>query len=275
MSLLHYVIPIRPLNVEELNSKIAADIAVAFEFRGADTCYYWAPGKSTRGMDITIEANRIEIRNTILSNGFDYTLTNSIAQRILEMTGGVLLNEEGDAVGLPLFDRQTIDNLEQRDCELIKTVLIKSEDIVIYGPVRKVYFGKRVKQMMEQHEGLDLRDAIFDMILKAQWGLPDFGYGNIMEVGNDGKPSIVKLIVPGIDCLVDKYDYIMLHRDPLRPLLVTNEVLNKILPASWTLVDEFTVVAPALDEHEWGMLVKNAEEYDMMDTFLTKQRGEE
>lgn len=269
MSLTHNIIPKRPLDTSKLNSFVSTINNAMFENRGERTYYYWIDGKSTRGFDITIDRDVIKVRNTILSNSYDYELTNKIVQEIEKLTNGVILNEEGEQINvLPLFDNNKIAETEFRDAELIQALSKEHEDIAIYGPIRIVHFGKRLHKVLNLHNGQQLKEEIFNIILNVNYKLPDFEYGNIMQIGNDGEDTkTMKLLTNNTNYIIDKYDYILLNTKKEKPIMITNEILNSMLPSNWTLVDEFTVVAPITDQNEWNKLLENAVKFDLWDNF--------
>ena len=48
-------------------------------------------------------------------------------------------------------------------------------------------------------------------------------------------------------------------------LTLTNYNLNKILPKRWKRMDEFTIVAPILNQLDYNKLCQRAEEFDVFD----------
>ncbi|MCD6063038.1 MAG: hypothetical protein K0R82_949 [Flavipsychrobacter sp.] len=273
MSLVHKITVAEQISLAQLNAAIAESDNITFQYRGDATCYYWVPGKSARGMDITFNLLHIEVRNTVLSNADDYRLANRLVEKIMALTACSITDEDDEPVELPLFDERAIEGRQEADCELLAMLLDAStEDIAVNGPVRNVYFGRRVHAAIRDYTPRQLKDKVFGMINKVQWELPAFGYDEVMEIENgDGNPLLMKVLEPGTGCLIDRYDYLLLDREPGRPLLITNEVLNSMLPATWELVDEFTIIAPVLSSDEWAALVERAAPYDMFDSFL-KQR---
>jgi len=269
MSVIHNILTKKSLDISNLNDFVSTIDNATFEDRGEGVYYYWIEGKSTRGFDITIDGDTIEIRNTILSNKPDYDLTNKVVEKILKLTDGLILDEDEEQVEtLPLFDNDRIIETELRDCEVIQILSKENEDVAIYGPKRKVHFGKRLHDSFKHLSGQELKEKIFDLIIKVNYQIPDFDYGNIMQVGNtEDDKKIMKLLTNKTDCIIDKYDYILLHTSDEKPIMITNEILNKMLPSNWTLVDEFTVVAPMTSEDEWEKLLTTAKQYDQFDTF--------
>jgi hypothetical protein len=270
MSIIHKIVCKRPLDISMLDKFVSTIDGATYENRGEDVLYFWIKEKSNRGFDITFEDGYIEVRNTILSNRHDYDLTNKIVTEILSLTDGIILDEDEEPLSkLPIFDNDRITETEIRDCELIHVLSREKEEITIYGPIRKIYFGKRMYEQLKNYKGKELKNKMFDVILTVNYQIPDFGYGNIMQVGNsDDDKKIMKLLTNEVDYIIDKYDYILLQTTEEQPIMITNEILNSILPSNWTLVDEFTVVAPITNQSEWHKLLGNAKKHDLFESFM-------
>ena len=269
MSVIHNILTKKALDILELNNFVLTIDNATFEDRGEGVYYYWIAGKSTRGFDITINGDIIEVRNTVLSNKSDYDLTNKVVEKIINLTGGLIFDEDEEQIDtLPIFNNDRIIETELEDCEHIKILSKEIEDIAIYGPIRKVHFGKRLYNTFKHLSGQQLKENMFDLIVKVNYQIPNFDYGNIMQVSNSNdNKKIMKLLTNETDCIIDKYDYILLHISDDKPLMITNEILNKFLPSDWTLVDEFTIVAPMTSKDEWDKLINTAKEFDQFDTF--------
>lgn len=273
MSISHYIVAKQPLEITQLNSYVETLKNTKYEYRGEGTNLYWIDGKSTRGVEITIEDDSIEVRNTILSNWHDYELTNKIVMEIVSLTGGVLLNEDQEQVNdLPLYTTDAIAEYETRDCMMVLAFLSNQKDFTIYGPVRSVHFGKKLFKELEALEGEQLKAKVFDIILRVNYQIPNYESGNTMRVGNtEENQKIMKLLTNTEDCIIGKYDNILLYNDEKPPIMITNEILNTMMPSNWTLVDEFTIVAPVTGQDEWEMLLWRAKEYDMFDSFMSNK----
>ena len=269
MSIIHNIVYKRPLDISRLDKSISTIEGATYENRGEDVLYFWIEDKSTRGFDITFENGYIEVRNTILSNKSDYDLTNKIVTEILSLTDGIIIDEEEEPLTkFPIFDTDRISEMEIRDCELIQSLSEKNE-IAIYGPIRKVYFDKRMYEQLKNYKGKKLKDKMFDIILNVNYQTPDFGHGNIMRVGNsDDDKKIMKLLTNEVDYIIDKYDFILLQTTEEQPIIITNEILNSMLPSNWKLVDEFTIVAPITTQSEWNKLLTNAKKQDLFESFM-------
>ncbi len=270
MSIIHNIVYQRPLDISRLDKFISTIEGATYENRGEDVSYFWIESKSTRGFDITFEDGYIEVRNTILSNESDYDLTNKVVTEILSLTDGIIIDEEEEPLSkFPIFDTDRISETEIRDCELIQLLSKEKEKIAIYGPFRKIYFGKRMNKQLKNYKGKKLKDKMFDIILNVNYQIPDFGYGNIMQVGNsDDDKKIMKLLTNEVDYIIDKYDFILLQTTEEQPIMITNEILNSLLPSNWKLVDEFTIVAPITTQSEWNKLLTNAKKQDLFESFM-------
>jgi len=269
MSVIHNIIIKRPLDISRLEKFVSTINGAIYEDRGESVFYFWIDGKSTRGLDITLEQGYIEVRNTVLSNKHDYDLTNKIAAEIVALTDGVILDEDEEQIfNSPIFNNDRITDTEIHDCETIQVLSREHEDIAIYGPVRKVHFGKRLHEQFKGLKDEQLKDKMFDLILTVNYKIPNFEYGNIMQVGNsEDDKKIMKLLTNETDYIIDKYDYILLHTSDEQPIMITNEILNTMLPSNWKLVDEFTIVAPMTDKNEWNELLTNAKKFDLWNEF--------
>lgn len=271
MSINHYIIPKRQFDFSLLNNEVAKIDNVSIDFRGDNTYYYWIDKKSARGLDVTLENAQIEIRNTILSNKYDYMLTNQIVSDILNQTGGTIYDEEeNEIISFPLFDKNRIAELEKNDCKVIHTLSKEHENIEIFGPIRKVHFGKCLFEELKNYQDDSLSKKMFEIIENVNYLLPDFEYGNIMQVGEDEQKKTLKLITNEVDCIISKYDYILLNNpDNEKPIMITNQILNSLLPQKWVLVDEFTIVAPQINKNDWENLLKVAKKHDQFDSFVS------
>jgi hypothetical protein len=193
------------------------------------------------------------------------------------LTDGIVIDEDEEQVlNFPLFDNERISEMEIRDCKTIQLLSKENEDIAIYGPIRIVHFGKETYKQLEELNDEQLRDKMLDLILNVNYRLPSFEYGNIMQVGNsDEDKKIMKLLTNKTDCIIDKYDYILIDKDQdgQMPIMITNAILNTMLPSNWTLVDEFTVVAPMTNESEWNKLLLTAEKYDLTEEFMNNRNA--
>lgn len=274
MSIIHNIIPKNELDINTLANyldNVLEDFAI--EQRGETNFYMWINHKSTRGVDLSFEENNIlEIRNTILSNKHDYILTNKLIETIVHLTDGKILDEDDTKINaFPVFSEERIKTTEINDCKTILLLSKSEQEIAIFGPIRKVHFGPKIynKLKFSMENEKEMVENVFKIILNVQYHIPNYEYGNILQTDNknDEKPAILKLLTNEVDCLIDKYDYIIFNKDN-KIIMITNNDLNSILPKQWNLVDEYTVIAPILPEKEWKTLVTNAEKIDKSESFM-------
>lgn len=267
MSIIHNIQYKRPLDIPKLYQFVSTIDCACYEERGDDVYYFWVDGKSARGMNISLEEDLIEVRNPFLSNKHDYELTNQIVEEILSMTDGMIQNEADEKIsGSPLFEKISISKIEMHDFQIFKTLMKKGEDITMVGPNRLVYFGKRLFKQFNELTEEQGKDKIFDTILHVNYKIPAFDYVGIMQFGNtDEDKKTMSLLTNTTDCIIGKYDYILIYLGgDVRPaIMITNEILNTMLPSNWTLVDEYTVVAPITNPYEWNKLIATAAKHDM------------
>lgn len=272
MSIIHKVKTKNLLDFNRLNQAVEQTIEnVEFEYRGGNTFYYWLDKLSARGVDISIEKkNLIEIRNTVMSNRFDYILTNKIVELIISQADGVIYNENKKRVdNLPLFDDKTIEELELHDSNIL-FIMSNENEMTIFSPKRKVHFGSRLHKELSVLSKENRKNKMYEIIQNCQYNIPEYSYGDILQVGDDESEDkkILKLLTNKVDCLIDKYDRIMLNRDGQNPIMITNQTLNTILPEKWKLYDEYTIAAPELSNEEWELLKDRASTYDIFDDFM-------
>lgn len=100
---------------------------------------------------------------------------------------------------------------------------------------------------------------MLDLIIEVNYRIPDYDYGDIMKMKKSKKDTmILKLLTNRVNCIIDSYDFILLNTSKEEPIVITNDILNAILPSKWELIDEYTIVAPILEQREWVELLDNA-----------------
>ena len=260
MSITHYIKAQEALNLEQLNTLILSISNISYEKRSPESYYYWIDKKSTRGVDITLESNSIEIRNTTLSNSYDYDLTNQILDIITSVTKGTVFNESDEQViNFPIFSDEKITQIEIYDCEMAQKLSQKLGNLTIFSPIRKVHFGKELHEKFKDLNGYKLKEEMFNIILKVNYQIPNFEYGDIFQFGEqENNKKLIKILTNESNYIIDKYDYIALNIVNGQSIVITNEILNSILPANWVRVNEFTIVAPILSSSEWNQLLIKA-----------------
>ncbi|MCF8371128.1 MAG: DUF4299 domain-containing protein [Bacteroidales bacterium] len=271
MSVAHKIIVQHPLDISMFKQRIAEIDNAQLTERDEGTMYCWVDGKSARGVEVAFEEGFIEVRNTVLSNEFDYQLTNTIVSSIIDFTRGKVVDEDGKSVfGQELYPAKKINKLEKNDSSLLKAVLKGGKQIAILGPVREVHFGKRLYDEFYRFEGEELKTRIFDIVMNVQYGLPFIASGSVMQVANEDGKKLLKLLTNEAGTIVGKYDFIMLNTGYENPIMITNDILNTMLPPGWVLADEYTIVAPQVAPVVWGQLLEKAAAFDQFDSFVSR-----
>jgi hypothetical protein len=242
------------------------------EARGEDDYFLYIYGESARGIDLTLENNVLEIRTTTLASNADYELANEVAKVTLNLFGGVIYNEEEELLQSNiLFDEERINTIQAYDANTLKSLCALEKSISIYGPMRQVHFGYNMFKVLEVFNNAALYEKMYKVIHAVQYELPDFNTGGVLKTGEGEDAKFIKVLASGFDYIIDKYDYLILDRKiEGNMLMITNEILNTILPNSWKLMDEYTILAPALNENEWLELIEKATPLNQFDSFSNR-----
>jgi hypothetical protein len=241
------------------------------------TCYFYEEGYSTRGIDVTEEANGYEVRMTTLSNANDYLLCNTIIWLLHTLTGGTVFNEDDKELyaGKVFSDKDIADNLDA-DISILKALLNrdphKEPDIVIYGPVRPFHFGRKMRDKVNALTGDKYAVAykLSNMLLRCQFPPAEFEQGsNLLEVTNkDDTKYLLQIFRNSKNMLLENVKRIILSIDEEESgIYIEPKVLVQFLPESWELVDEYTVLAKQLPQNLWKSY------YESMRPFHTPLKG--
>lgn len=275
MSILHYIKTKDRINFDILRKVIERTVAdVKYEQRSETLCYFWIDEASTRGVDVSLEAeNWIELRNTGFSNKEDYVLTNELANSICNWYDGHLYcenedyDEDNDDASLeylpkkhPLFTTDDMESIPLNDTEVVSAMARQlQQTITLFCPIRKVHFGPELLGKLSDKSNEELTILLHKIILYVNYQIPNYEYGNVLEMGEDEDKKTLKLLANQSNCIIDKYDFILFQKEEDKIIAITNDTLNTILPKSWQRVDEYTIVAPILPEDEFEKLVAQAE----------------
>lgn len=278
MSINHYIQTQIPFDFEKLHAIFSNNGAISLEQRNENLCYFWQNNNSTRGIDVTFENGLIELRNTIMSNETDFQITKFLAHLICENFKGEIFVEYDDdddtddeslklvPVGLNIFNNDEIEEIQLNDVSSMRAIIEQTGNyITLFGPIRKVHFGTDFMNTYKDKTDIELKTIMHDLIKKVNYQIPNYEYGNIMETGDGDNKKILKLITNQVDCMIDKYDYILFGKNEEEIIAIDNDTLNTILPNSWQRVDEYTIVAPMLSENEFMELIEKAEKLNQFE----------
>jgi len=263
-------------NIIDKIKKLHPDIVV--EKRDKNYYFVYIDEQSFKGIDLTfsrplLKKWKIEVRNTVLSHPVEYELTNQIIELMATATKAEIFDDGDEKMTLPVYDTSKSEERFVNDARLtFQLVEVNDSPVSIFGVRRKVHFGKRVYKQFEPFFDDDkvLSTKMKEFLYRTQYGIPDFDYGLVWNAfrPDDVKqenPVVMKLLTNKENILIDKYDYILISRDPGNPIMITNEILNEILPETWTLIDEYTVVAPKLTAQQWKNFLEEAAKYDIFE----------
>lgn len=277
MSFSHYIKTNAPLDFILLQKIIKRTLGdVKYEQRAENLCYFWINQNSTRGVDVSIEdENWVEIRNTSLSNGADYNLTNELVTSICNLYKGELYkeneyynedetdSEEFIVIQQPIFPQDQWHEKLVQDTSTLRIMISQLQlNMTLFGPIRKTHFGVHFINSFQEKTNEELAEIMANYCLNVNYNLPDYEYGNVMEAGEGEQTKILKILTNEANCIIDKYDYLLLSKSEDQIIAITNDDLNSILPESWERVDEYTIVAPILADTDFQNLIAKAEKYN-------------
>ena len=224
MATIHVLIPSTPIRVTQLG-EILKTFGDANLWHYKDSFEIWIPKKSTRGVTFDHCGDTIEIKNNVLSNNADYELTNRIVARILKLHGGEVRTEEDELVPTEmLFSERQMRSLMGDECDTIMRLSTPGNEVSIPGIVRPVYFGSFTHEAFKDLDDAALVHAMMELFLKVNYGLPDYLYGNVMDMTNSqNKIKTAKLITNNEYLILDKYDFIFLNTEKPEPVIITNQ----------------------------------------------------
>jgi hypothetical protein len=276
MSIIHTILPNDHFEFEPLNKRLSVEIEnVVFEQRGEHLFYYWLDNLSVRGVDVSVEDEYIEIRNTLMSNRSDYLLTNEIIRAVADITDGLDFDEEENPVEPGcVYSNSFIDELVKDHCATVYTLSEDHGDIAIYGPMKIVHFGNHLFNTLKPFAGDPerLTDEMIRIALHIQYHLPAFKDGSLMEIGVGDDRKVMQIITNTESTIISKFDYVILSQQGETPIVLPNKILNGILPEKWKLIDEYTIVAEKLSEQEWAEFISVSLIHNQAGTILKENK---
>lgn len=261
MSKLYFAIPKKKYEHAVFLKNIRKWQGVKYEQKSEEILYLWLENASTRGLDVTNEGDKIEIRTTILSNHHDYQLVNWIAAALYEEFNCEFIDEDDNALILPeIIDLSKTSSLVNSDYNTIKTLAMHGEELAIFGPHREVHIGKDLIDFVETVSE-DPAEQLELKIRHIQYSIPkpSGNYLSIQTENGDKSLCLLKLDEPQI---ISKFDYLGIHINEDKIVLITNDDLKTIKPLEWQLLDEYTIDATALHGHDLDEFVQKTIQLD-------------
>lgn len=272
MSIVRYVETIKTPDLDLLYTYLKQNHQLLKAEKRSENLYYFWETSTSRGVDVSVMVeNLIEVRNTICSNFDDYNLTNLILKLLNELFQGTFyiestekkLNEfEGKQftrIDNPYLTFEEIREIQLEEASYVQKLIESSDEcITLYGPKRKIHLGKSWLSKLKDTTPFGLVKAIEKTIFKVNNTDSNYEYGNVIEIGKEGNKKTIKLISNQVDVIIDKYDYIGFQVEEGIPIVILNNDLNTILPKKWKILDEYTIIAPILEDAEFEKLVRLA-----------------
>lgn len=244
------------------------------QLRNDDLVYFYRDGYSFRGVDFSKEDYGYEIRLTILSNAADYYTAVLLMEYFKMFRREAKIIDENETTIKDIYnlftDEIIADNFK-RDVNTVKLLVeYEGHTITFYGPNAEFYIGPNVlKNLNAQEEGFEHR--LEKLIKKVLYQLPENENPTVMAMGNDEEnQKIIKLVTESSNYILQKYDYLIFNKNLTSEafedmIFVTNDDLNAHLPEEWQLIDEYTIVAPALGSKKYLDLVEKLIPFDQKD----------
>ncbi len=237
------------------------------EQKSEDVFYFYQDKKSIRGVYFSKETYGYELRLTILSSNADRQIAFYILIYFINFVREATYVLESETTkSQDIMERLENDTFTD-DAALIKT-LVKHEGspFTFYGPKGEFYIGPMVLQKIQcDKEGWEERLQI--LVVKVQYELPPSESDTVLEMGDEEEKKILKLVNREVSYVLKKYDYLIFTKNKKvatfeNMIFITNEILNQHLPENWSIIDEYTIVAPALTNEEYNLLIDNLLDYD-------------
>jgi len=245
-----------------------------------NSTYFYLYGMSTRGVNISVEDNGFRIRNTVLSNRIDLLLSFKLLCFLSIFTGSKIYDENDEIVQEDYF--LNLDDLDKKFESDVNSVLILIENtkqtMEFPGPTRSVYIGDNlIKKLRDSRNNINIiSKEIENIFLKVLYGLPDYIVGSLMSVESikEGEMIKLKLVSKDDNRIIQNYDYIFLEveKEGDKIIMLDNKSIRKILPDSWELADECTIIAPKLTSNEWENFKNISLKYNCFDEYNKKAK---
>ena len=243
--------------------------------------FYYLYGMSTRGVEITITDQKIEIRNRVLSNRMDLFLTYRFLTYLSNITESNIYDECDEIISLDLFtDPKEADKQFMNDVKMVLYSIGEFKQMFEFpGTTRSVYIGNTLFEKYKDYEkNIEyVSNEIQKLFLKVLYDLPDYREGALFgsdSVDEENKIIKLKILIKDDDYIITNYDYIMLENDNKNdePIMLNLENIKKILPKQWELIDECTIIAPKLEINDWVIFKENAKRNNCYQEFTKKTK---
>lgn len=249
--------------------------------KSEELLYFYAEGTSIRGIDFWKTEKGFELQLNAMSSLDDYRIVGSILKyfrvnynhkNIKDLSYGI----DGEPKSLEEIWFWAAEKEYDFESDALHVKLmseITESPVTIYGPKRAIHIGSYTLKMIGAgKEGWEKR--LKAQILKILYKLPENEDNNVMALKkSEDEEIILKLIAPNTNYILDKYDYLCVTTDTddldfQNMIFFTNDILNKNLPQNWERVDDYTIVAKALNPDEYFELNERLKIFDCKNDIL-------
>jgi hypothetical protein len=252
------------------------------EEREKDYVFFYLNGMSTRGVDVSLENYGLEIRNTVMSNKADIMLTFRIIMYLITVTESLAFDEDDNKI-LPgyFIDKKIIENNFKNDLRTIFLIIENMKKTIEFpGPTRSVFIGNNIFYANSDYkENIDfIAEGIEDLFLKVLYRLPGYREGALLGADSNEEDKMIKLkiLTSDDDYIIQDYDYIIIGNDEEMKkdgvIMLNIEKIRIILPETWEIIDECTIVAPRLTFSDWRIFKEKCKSNNCYEEFSRKTK---
>jgi hypothetical protein len=244
--------------------------------------YFYGPGLSTRGVDVSLEKYGYEVRITTMSNRSDLSIALRLIRIISETTNGKVYDEDDNELTGPNYlAEEYIKTSFINDMKIIFSLVNDQGSTIEFpGPTRSVFIGKKVlKQNLNYVKRIKTTAYNIDSIfMEVLYGLPDFTEGSIMaaEAKDNDKLIKLKLVSPNESYIIQNYDYLIIGDSEESKtndiIMIDQEILETIMPEDWYFVDECTIIAKKMSEVKWNTFREECKRINCYNDFQKKAK---
>jgi hypothetical protein len=235
--------------------------------------HFYRDNVSTRGVEVTHEGGKFQVRILTLASPEDYEL----ALRFVE-SAAVLLKQQvepEDGETLPVeqlreqYTPQWVHEMIESGARAIRFLINDGDQtITSWGAHRAFHVGPRLLQELDEAgPPEEFPDRLLAKMLEVQNIDADEYYcANPMEAKRDDSEEVAFTFAvwgPGISYLMPDVQYVALIADEdVPPVFIEKENLPNVLNDGWSWLDEKQLLIDAVFEEDWVTVVERAREYE-------------
>jgi|ERR1043165_814725 hypothetical protein len=233
---------------------------------------YYIPGKSSRGVALTVSAEEYDLGINVGASKDDYFLATRMALALAEMNGSLVSPEDDE--DLPIKDAALAYNEEwamahqYQGISTVRHIVGKDKSIVsLNGCIRNYHFGPYTLNLLETDSPTDevFGDRLIEEIRKLQF-IENHEAGLEIPTKMEGDfPEGVKtliVVLPGVKLLLIKADFVVLRHG--------NDVVK--IPYA-DLIEHQSDKLIRLDEEQYILLPIGITDYTEMFNMFTLTHG--